>query len=791
MLRDISVKALLVIAFLAAGLFPLMIFSLMSNTATRNILKQQAFRQIESIRTIKVHQLRQFFEETKSQVRVLARDPQVRDFFMDMKHWRSHCRTSGKPLRLLSLPGGNFKADSEYHVIHDRYFQHFQYIVNQYHFYDLFLIDSESGLVAFTVLKEPDFGTFLSRTDSPLKNAWQWARKSDDVVLTDTRLYRPSRNVPAQFAVIRVKNGKKILGYLAVQISLHSIDLIMKERTGMGRTGETYLVGEDFLMRSDSFSDPKGHSVFASLSGSVKENGVDTIASRRAINGETGSEIILNYRGIRVLSAYGPVHLGRFTWGLIAEINEREIDRQIAEALNRRILLILLLSFFLLLSLAFLISAFFSREISRVSMETETMINEILRGKLSIRGDPDRVGVDFRGLVSSTNSLIDVFVKQTRERKKMEAVMEYNQRMESIGTLAGGIAHDFNNILTYMFTYSDIIMENLEPDTTEYESMVEIQKAIHRAADLVAQVMTFSRQVRQEKKPIQFVLIVKEIVKLLKATLPKNIRVQKVIEPKDVFVLAEPSQLYQIAMNLCTNAFHAMQETGGVLSVRLEMLDRTKGNFCVLTIEDSGIGMNMETQARIFEPYFTTKPVGQGSGMGLAVVHGIVKQLGGTIHVQSRPGEGTSMAVTLPVIEKKDSFPPSGIQKFTCRGTGKILFVDDEEQIGKSTGKLLRSWGFSVVITTDSRQADTLLRDESMSDYLLVTDLNMPGITGIQLIRNMRLRGDSRNAILLTGYSEMLNNINPETLPGTVILFKPYTPEQLARTIHEVLRSRE
>ncbi|PJB78657.1 MAG: hypothetical protein CO090_06325 [Acidobacteria bacterium CG_4_9_14_3_um_filter_49_7] len=285
-------------------------------------------------------------------------------------------------------------------------------------------------------------------------------------------------------------------------------------------------------------------------------------------------------------------------------------------------------------------------------------MDEILKGKLHAKSDPDKVGTDFRRLVTRTNQLIDAFVNQINERRKMEEVMEYNQRMESIGTLAGGIAHDFNNILTYISTYFDIIIRQLTQGTIEHESMLEIQKAIHRATDFVEQIMTFSRQARQEKKPIQISLILKEAVKLLKATLPKGISVRNEIEITDIYVMAEPSRLYQIAMNLCTNAFHAIQETGGVLTVQLRLETRT-GNennaACILSIEDTGVGMDSETQRRIFEPYFTTKPVGrQGSGMGLVVVHGIVSSLKGTIDVHSTPG-----------------------------GRGRILFVDDEENIGK------------------------------------------------------------------------------------------------------------
>ncbi len=795
MLRDVSVKVLLVVGFMVAGLLPLMIFALMSYATSRTILKDQAFQQLESIRNIKIHQLEAFFHEKESQVRVLAKNPQVIRFFHDIEKWRQQAGPGRNHSLLFSQSDGKFESDPAYRTLHDHYFPYFEYFVRQNAFYDLFLIMPDDGLVAFTVIKESDFGTVLSKTRSPLHDAWQQAEQSEELVLTDTRLYQPSNNVPAQFAVVRVRDKGKTIGYLAVQISMDSIDRIMGERSGMGETGETYLVGEDLLMRSDSFLDPEGHSVLASLSGSLKENGVDSVASRKAVNGQWGSEIVVDYNGNRVLSAYGPLRLGAFRWGLMAEIDEQEIDQHIAQALNGRILLIMSLSAALLLSLAFLISVFFSRGISNVTSEMEDLVDEILMGRLHARSDPDKVGTDFRRVVTRTNQLIDAFVNQINERRKMEEVMEYNQRMESIGTLAGGIAHDFNNILTYMFTYSDIIIEKLKPGTMEHESMIEIQKAIHRASELVSQVMAFSRQARQEKRPIQVSLIVKEVVKLLKATLPKNISVKKHIETDNLYIMAEPSQVYQITMNLCTNAFHAMQETGGTLTVRLAEMASADGDgqtHCLLSVVDTGTGMDEATRARIFEPYFTTRPPGQGSGMGLAVVHGIVQTLGGRINVDSVPGEGTRIDVWLPAGERPAESDRVSSRASLKQGEGRIVFVDDEEQIGKSTAQLLRSRGYTVSVYTDSRKADAHLKARPDEDDLLITDLNMPHMNGIQLIGNMRKRGDMRPAILLTGYSEMLDDAAVGELSGTTVMFKPYLPDQLGSEIESALeRSRE
>ena len=257
--------------------------------------------------------------------------------------------------------------------------------------------------------------------------------------------------------------------------------------------------------------------------------------------------------------------------------------------------------------------------------------------------------------------------------------------MESIGTLAGGIAHDFNNILSYMLAYADLVQDELPPGTSARDNLAEVIRAIERAGELVSQILTFSRQVRREKKPLRVALIVKEAAKLLKATLPKSIQVAKRIESEELHVLADPIEFHQILMNLCTNAFHAMQDRGGQLTIALGAVELEESNelalpagaYCRLRVADTGCGMTAETRRRMFEPFFSTKPLGQGSGMGLAVVHGIVAGCGGALDVQTAPGEGTAMDVFLPLADggvDPDGAAEAGVIE---RGSGAVLFVDD------------------------------------------------------------------------------------------------------------------
>ncbi|MGE5340183.1 MAG: ATP-binding protein [Candidatus Omnitrophota bacterium] len=799
MLRDISVKVLLICGFLFSGLILIMIVSLIGYGTAKQELNEQAFRQLESVRNIKKEQIKNFFSERINNISVFARDPYIIDAYkMLKKAFDDAGGLASKKFR------GNqdevYRAPASYKKIHDRYFPFFKYMIGQYGFYDFFLMDPTVGDTLFTVRKESDFGIRIGNVSSSLRDVWLKSREKHCIALSDTKPYPPSHNTPAQFLSAPIMENGMLIGIVAVQISIDSIDSIMKERSGMWKSGETYLVGQDRKMRSDSYMDKINHSVHASFLGTVAANGVNTESSREALCGKTNTGIITNYRGQVVLSAYTPIDIEGVKWAMIAEIDKKEIDLQIGKALNTKIILLFILSAAILLILSLFISIFIGRGIKNTIQQLEGMIKDVLRGKLRVRGDMDSVGIDFRGVVQSANQLIDAFAGQWEEKRKLEEHIQYNQKLKAIGTLAGGIAHDFNNILTSMFAYSHIVMSELPEGSPAKENMEEITTAIRRASELVEQILTFGRQVKTEKRVVEISKMIAGTEKLLKATFPKNIMIECRIAPENIdriYVKASPSQINQILMNLCTNANHAMQDSGGVLCISAEKFtqhnseipDLKHGDYCKLTVSDTGHGISPEIRDRIFEPFFTTKPVGQGSGMGLSMVHGIVLHYEGKIEVESTPGKGSTFSVYLPLMESFTLEEKTMEDVGPAIGRGEhILFVDDEAQICRSESRVLESLGYRVTAVEDSREAEQIFMKNPDAFDLVMTDLNMPHLNGIELTKKLLCLRPAIPIILTTGYShydQWVNGDKGERIEetGIALLKKPYEKNEVGQLI--------
>src|SRR5664279_5387808 len=362
---------------------------------------------------------------------------------------------------------------------------------------------------------------------------------------------------------------------------------------------------------------------------------------------------------------------------------------------------------------------------------------------------------------------IEIRQKFERERAELEKQLFQLQKMETIGTLAGGIAHDFNNILTPILGYTDMALEELPAESNLRFDIEQINNAAHRGKDLVQQVLTFSREVDFENKPIQLQPIVTEALNLIKASFPPGVMITQHFDQKIGTVLADPIHIHQIVMNLCTNANHAMMKTGGTLDVRLESVkldqrtaDRIpnlkKGSYIRLTISDTGHGMDIKTKERIFEPFFTKKDVGSGSGLGLSVVHGIINNYGGAIVVDSTPGKGTTFMIYLPKYgtellesDKSDRKP--------LKGDEHILFVDEEPEITFMGKKMLENLGYKVSISSDSSSALEEFRNNPGRYSLLVSDQNMPNMKGTDIALKMREIQPDLKVIIITGYSEHLS----------------------------------
>jgi signal transduction histidine kinase/CheY-like chemotaxis protein len=383
-----------------------------------------------------------------------------------------------------------------------------------------------------------------------------------------------------------------------------------------------------------------------------------------------------------------------------------------------------------------------------------------------------------------------------RERTEMLLQLQQSQKMEAIGTLAGGIAHDFNNILSAVVGFTELSLFETEKGSKMTSNLQQVLSAALRAKELIRQILTFSRQSRPETRPVQMKGIIYEALKLLRATLPASVEIVQDIH-SDGHVMADPTQLHQVVMNLCTNAGQAMLTEGGLIKVGLqnreidqeasvEYQDILPGTYVELSVEDSGSGMSKTTLSRIFDPFFTTKEKGQGTGMGLAVVHGIVKSCKGAISVTSQIGKGTDFRVILPTVDEMDA--PQIVDPATLpKGSERILFVDDEPVQAEMAMQILPPLGYRVTAMTDSSEALKSFADAPDAFDIVITDMYMPKITGKSLAMEiLRLRPEMP-IILCSGYSVDL--VHPEFLDLYFKghLMKPILIRELAETIRNVL----
>jgi len=399
-----------------------------------------------------------------------------------------------------------------------------------------------------------------------------------------------------------------------------------------------------------------------------------------------------------------------------------------------------------------------------------------------------------------------VQVQDITERRRAESALRQSERqlqqaqkMEAVGTLAGGIAHDFNNILTPILGYADIALDLLPHTDEKREYIEQIRKASYRAKDLVSQILTFSRRSDQDVvlKPVRITLIVKEVVKLLHASLPKSIEIRPVIKTEHDIILADPTQIHQVLMNLSTNASHAMRSMGGgLLEVRMMdfILDkRTKGEFAQLesgrylriSIKDTGPGMDQITADRIFEPFFTTKKSGEGTGMGLAVVHGIVTGLKGSITVDTKPGKGATFHVVLPVIEQQADHVEAATSIPT--GSENVLFLDDDPDVAEMATHMLKSLGYHPVITGKPIDALNMFRQNPDAFDIVITDQVMPDMTGDAFAKALFKIREDIPVVICTGYSETFSLEQARAIGIESYLVKPLSRRSLAEAIRHAL----
>ena len=387
--------------------------------------------------------------------------------------------------------------------------------------------------------------------------------------------------------------------------------------------------------------------------------------------------------------------------------------------------------------------------------------------------------------------------KMEKEKKKLEARLQQSQKMEAIGTLAGGIAHDFNNILVPILGYSEMLLNDAPDDSDLKRDLSEIFNGAKRARDLVKQILAFSRQREYDLTPIKVHLVVKEALTLIRSSIPATIDIMQNISKDCGLVMADYTQIHQVVMNLFTNAYHAMEQKGGKLKVTLkevdlrvdDLKDMSPGTYVCLVVSDTGIGMDQSTIDRIFDPYFTTKKEGKGTGLGLAVVHGIIKSHGGHISVYSEPDKGSNFHVYLPVIKTQQETEQIELRP-TEKGYERILVVDDEKMVLEIQQKMLKRLGYDVTALTSSVEALKAFQANPDNFDLIITDMTMPNMTGDQLAQKiMDIRTDIP-IILCSGFSEKMSNEKAKSSGIKDFLMKPVLMKDLSITIRRALDSK-
>jgi signal transduction histidine kinase/CheY-like chemotaxis protein len=407
--------------------------------------------------------------------------------------------------------------------------------------------------------------------------------------------------------------------------------------------------------------------------------------------------------------------------------------------------------------------------------------------------------LEFYSLLRNQNENLEKMVEErTQTLAKYERQLQQVLKIQAIGTLAGGIAHDFNNILFPIVGYTELTMDEVPDDSVAHNNLEEVLKAAHRAKDLVQQILTFSRQSGLERKPVKVHLIIKEALKLLRASIPASIEIINKIDDDCHPVMGDATQIHQVIMNLCTNAYQAMQDKGGTLEVNLSEVDvgyeetvkkigMQPGKHLQLLVRDEGCGMDAVVLDRIFEPYYTTKEQGKGTGLGLSVIHGIVKNHRGDISVTSSLGKGTTFKVYLPITEDADMANELEPSNGAAKGNERILLIDDEEQIVSMEQKMLENLGYEVTARTDITEALQEFSEQPQNYDLVITDMTMPQMMGDELAQKLLDIKPDIPVILCTGFNEDITEEKALSMGIQKFVMKPVIKNDLATTIRTVL----
>lgn len=436
------------------------------------------------------------------------------------------------------------------------------------------------------------------------------------------------------------------------------------------------------------------------------------------------------------------------------------------------------------------------------TIKDKIAINANWKGKISILSKNRKeeiLDTNVYSLKTDTNRVEQYIVifKNVSHEVHLEKHLQQAQKLEALGTLAGGIAHDFNNILTAMLGFTELCIMDTEENSTQFFNLKQIQVAANRARDMIHQILTFSRKTDIELKPLIVNPIIKEAAKLLRASLPVSIKIIPEIPAKPLKILGDPTQINQIVMNLATNSYHAMKNKSGTIKISLSLQDinennrpkklvLSKGKYILLSVSDDGCGIPEHVKNKIFDPYFTTKSAEEGTGLGLAVVHGIVSAVNGFISFESEKDKGTSFYIYIPVYEAGDSSEVVNNETHQ-RGDGqKILFIDDEEPIVNVNCQILKKLNYNPYGFTDPHKAYDFYVDNFFDIDVIITDMTMPHINGLEFVSMIRELNPIIPVIICTGYSEILEKYTIDDKYLT-ILVKPVSAVQLSTIISKLI----
>lgn len=520
-------------------------------------------------------------------------------------------------------------------------------------------------------------------------------------------------------------------------------------------------------------------------------------------NGKKGSVSATASDGKYRVIFYEPIHLRENDDApymyMFMGFDYEQLQEKAHSVLNR-----LLVTSFLSLALALFIAwSLGGRSVARLIEKISLVTKKFSQGEKNVNSNIDYSDGEIGALAQSFDSMVKTIRQREEEKHILETQLQQAYKMEAIGTLAGGIAHDFNNILTAIIGYSELALLDLPQSLPARTHIDEVLKASNRAKDLVQHILSFSRKEATTPIPVKINIIATEAMKLLRATIPTTIEIQENIDSNCGYISGNPTQVHQVIVNLCTNASQAMEEKGGVLTItvsttelaedfflnRPERSGMNAGTYIKITVCDTGPGIDPHIIGRIFDPYFTTKDTGKGSGMGLSVSLGIVKNFGGTIEVESKIGHGTSFHVYFPKVDQEE-MPETKelvIENLEARGSESILIVDDEKSIVTMNEQLLKRLGYKVTTTIQSTEALDLFRAQPSSFDLVITDQTMPVMTGEQLAHELLAIRPDIPIILCTGYSSTVNEDKAREIGISEFVMKPIQHDVFASTIRRVL----